>query len=123
MRWIYTALGVLFVALGGIGVVLPGIPTTPFLLLASYFLIRSSPPLYRRLVRSKTFGPILEGWNRHRAIGRRVKWVAIVGAGAAVCLSIAFGGLPWAARAGIAAAGAYGLYFVWRIPVLDDVSR
>lgn len=123
-RWLFVALGVVFVGLGAVGVVLPGVPTTPFLLVASYFLIRSSPSLHGRLMRSKTFGPILEDWNRHRAIRRRVKRIALACAAAAVCLSVIAGGLPWVARIAVVAAGAYGIYFVWRIPALpDDEAR
>ena len=117
-RWLFVSLGVIFVGLGGLGVILPGLPTTPFLLLASYFLIRSSPTLHGRLMRSRTFGPILAHWQEHRALSRPVKRVALVACSVMICLSIAFGGLPWPARLLVAAAGAYGIYFVSRIPVI-----
>ncbi len=122
-RWLFVALGVAFVGLAAVGVVLPGIPTTPFLLVASYFLIRSSPSLHARLMRSKTFGPVLDDWNRHRAIRRRVKRIALACSAAAILLSVIAGGLPWVARIAVVAAGAYGIYFVWRIPELPDAPR
>lgn len=117
-RWLFVALGVVFVALGAIGVVLPGIPTTPFLILASYFLIRSHPGLHSRLLRSKTFGPLLENWHTHRAVTRRVKIVALAGCSIMICLSVLFGGLAWPARLLVAAVGAYGIYFVSRLTVM-----
>ena len=110
----------MFVALGGIGVALPGIPTTPFLLLASYFLVRSHPSLHSRLLRSRTFGPLLKNWHVHRAVTRRVKFAALAGCSIMICLSIVFGGLAWPARLLVAAVGGYGIYFVSRLDVLPD---
>ena len=117
-RWLFVTLGVIFVALGAIGVVLPGIPTTPFLILASYFLVRSSPRLHRRLLASATFGPMLRDWEAHRAISARLKRLAIACCVVMIILSVAFGGLPWIARLLVAIAGAYGISFVWRLPTL-----
>ena len=119
-RWLFVVLGGIFVALGLIGVVLPGSPTTPFLLLASYFFVRSSPALHRKLLRSKMFGPTLRDWHTHRALKRRTKWVALLGCSLMIGLSLAFGGLPWIARIFVAAAGAYGIFFVAKLPVLHD---
>ena len=123
-RWSFIVLGCVFTGLGGIGVVLPGIPTTPFLLVASYFFIRSSPRLHAKLLSSKTFGPVLRDWQKHRGLNRRVKWIAMAGCTVAVALSVAFGGLPWPARIVVALAGAYGVWFVARLPeVPDEASR
>ncbi|MDE0262380.1 MAG: YbaN family protein [Bryobacterales bacterium] len=119
-RWLFLALGGFFVGLGSVGVVLPGIPTTPFLLLASYFFVRSSPALHRRLLRSKLFGPTLRDWQRHRGVKRRTKWISIGCCSLMIGLSIATGGLPWAGRVVIAAAGAYGMWFVARLPTVPN---
>ncbi|MEX2213817.1 MAG: YbaN family protein [Phycisphaeraceae bacterium] len=51
--------GVLFVALGALGVILPGLPTTPFLLLATWCFARSFPALERRLLRNRFFAPYM----------------------------------------------------------------
>lgn len=119
-RWLFVALGGVFVALGLVGAVLPGIPTTPFLLLASYFFVRSSPALHQRLLRSKLFGPTLRDWQRHRGVKRRTKWVSIACCSLMIGLSIATGGLPWVGRVVIAAAGAYGMWFVARLPTVPN---
>ena len=119
-RWLFVGLGCFFTALAGIGVVLPGIPTTPFLLVASYFFIRSSPRLHERLLASKRFGPILRDWHKHRGLKRRVKWIAMSGCTLAIALSVPFGGLPWPAKIIIVLAGAYGIWFVARLPVVPD---
>lgn len=66
-----------FFVLAMAGVVLPGLPTTPFLLLTSYFLLHSSPRLNDRLLKSKLFGPILVDWQVKGGVRRDVKAKAI----------------------------------------------
>ncbi|NOY40943.1 MAG: DUF454 domain-containing protein [Planctomycetes bacterium] len=60
-----------------VGIVLPGIPTTPFLLLTSYFLLRSSQQLHDRLLASRIFGDLLSNWQHHRSIRRSTRTKAI----------------------------------------------
>ena len=119
-RWLYLLLAGVFFALACLGIPLPGLPTTPFLLLTSYFLVRSSPALNRKLMQSKIFGPMLRDWQRRRALQPRVKAFSLVTCSAAILLSIFFGGLPPAGRALVAAAGAYGIWFVWRLPTIGN---
>lgn len=119
-RWLYVSLGCVFLGLASVGAFLPGLPTTPFLILASYFLIRSSPRLHRRMLQSKTFGPLLRDWERHRGLTRRVKYIAIAACTLTIGLSIWLGGLPWPAQVLVAAAGAYGIWFVARLPVVPE---
>lgn len=121
-RWLFVGLGGIFVALGLVGVVLPGIPTTPFLLVASYFFVRSSPALHQRLLRSKLFGPTLRDWQRHRGVKRKTKWISISCCSLMICFSIATGGLPWWARIVVALAGAYGMWFVARLPTVPNAE-
>ena len=122
-RWLFVALGGVFVALGVVGVVLPGIPTTPFLLLASYFFVRSSPALHQRLLGSKLFGPTLRDWQRHKGVKRRTKWISITCCSLMIGLSIGTGGLPWVGRVVIAAAGVYGMWFVARLPTVPNKDK
>src|SRR5690606_24498656 len=74
---LYVALGLVCVVLGALGAILPLLPTTPFLLLASFFFVRSSPSLHAWLLRNRIFGPFLRDWNEHRGVRRPVKIVAI----------------------------------------------
>lgn len=73
MRFLWAALGLIFVALAIIGVVLPLLPTVPFLLLAAFFFARSSSRLHSWLLSHKTFGPFIEDWARSGAIRPRAK--------------------------------------------------
>ena len=73
----YLVLGYSCVVMGGLGVVLPLLPTTPFLLLAVWCFARSHPDLARRLEAHPRFGPTLVAWREHRIIPRRAKIAAV----------------------------------------------
>ena len=79
MRHLYLALGFVFVALAVAGVVLPVLPTTPFLIVAAGCFARSSPRLERRLLAHPRFGPALLAWRERRAIPRKAKFLALLG--------------------------------------------
>lgn len=83
-RPFWIAAGLSSVALGAAGALLPLLPTTPFLILAAYCLARGSPRLHRRLVEHPRFGPALADWQRHGAISRRARRIAL----ATLCLAI-----------------------------------
>lgn len=68
-----------------LGVVLPLVPTTPFLLVAAWSATRHSPELERRLLAHPRFGPHLSAWRAERALTRRTKWLAV----AALVVSLA----------------------------------
>ena len=73
----YKPLGFLFLTLGILGVALPVLPSTPFILLAAWFFARSSERWHRRLLDSELFGPMIRNWEQNRCISRRTKVVAI----------------------------------------------
>ncbi|PXA74725.1 MULTISPECIES: YbaN family protein [Vibrio] len=87
--------GGLSVALGLLGVVLPLLPTTPFLLLASACFARSSPRFHSWLHRHATLGPILLNWQQNRAVSKRVKWRGALCMVASFALSISIVPLMW----------------------------
>ena len=87
-KFLYLSLAGACRILGAAGAVLPGLPTTPFLLLTSYFLVRSSPRLNEVLLRSKFFGPILTDWQQQGAVRSHVKAQAITVVVTAVGVSI-----------------------------------
>ena len=77
-RTVYKPLGLFFLALAILGVVLPVLPTTPFLILAAWFFARSSEKWHRRLLDNELFGPLLRNWEQQRCITLRIKIVALV---------------------------------------------
>ncbi len=62
------AVGVLSLALGLLGVVLPGLPTTPFVLLAAACFAKASPRLHRWLTRHRFLGPMVRDWEAHHSL-------------------------------------------------------
>ncbi|MCP5046819.1 MAG: DUF454 domain-containing protein [bacterium] len=70
--------GSICVGLGFIGIFLPLLPTTPFLLLASACYVRSSPRLYHKLLNNKLFGPYIKSYQEHRAIPLHAKVAALI---------------------------------------------
>jgi len=77
LRVLWVGLGCLFVGLGAIGAVVPGMPTTVFLVLAAACFIRSSQKLYDWLISNKTFGPYLKDYREGKGIPRRAKVLAL----------------------------------------------
>jgi uncharacterized membrane protein YbaN (DUF454 family) len=77
VRWIYMLAGLFMTALGIVGVFLPLLPTTPFLLVAFWCFSRSSPRLEQWLLNHRTLGPPLTNWRREGAISARAKTMAV----------------------------------------------
>ena len=76
-RTLWLCLGLAATGLGLIGVVLPLVPTTVFLILAAYAFARSSPRLHTWLVEHPRFGASIVNWQQHRSISRNAKWAAV----------------------------------------------
>lgn len=95
-RWLWLALGFLFVALGFIGALLPLMPTTIFLILAAACFARSSPRLEAWLLDHPRFGPTLRAWREDGAIGPRAKLMACAG------MAIGYAIFWWGARPSLA---------------------
>lgn len=94
MRGLWLGLGGLFLGLGLLGVALPVLPTTPFLLLAAACFARSSPRLHRWLLAHPVFGPPILNWEENGAISRRAKRLAVGSMAAVVAVSVVMG-LSW----------------------------
>lgn len=81
--------GLCALVLGLVGLVLPLLPTTPFMLLAAACFAKSSPRLHDWLVGHRLFGPAIRDWREHRAIAPRAKRMAVLAMAAAFVLSLA----------------------------------
>jgi len=89
-RWLLAGAGVLAVALGGIGVFVPGLPTTIFLILASYCFARSCPWLEERLLRVPLFAPYMRFIDEGRPMSARARAISITATWTSVLLSLAW---------------------------------
>ncbi|MGX9781697.1 TonB family protein [Janthinobacterium lividum] len=114
-RWAWTAAGMLMVALGVIGAMLPVMPTTIFLILALACFSRASPRLEHWLLHHPRFGAPLRQWREHRAVSRRGKAMACLGMAigfVAMCL----GHPPWWVIAMVGAVEIAVLIYLLRRP-------
>ena len=75
---ILISLGWLCVGLGFIGIFVPGIPTTIFLIIALWAFTKSSKKLRNWLLNHKRFGPILNNWQQYKVVPRRAKILMVV---------------------------------------------
>ena len=95
MRYVWAVLGLICVGLGVIGIVLPILPTVPFMLLAAFFFARSSERLHTWLITHPTFGPPIIDWQERGAINPRVKRIATVSIAVVYGISLALGLKLW----------------------------
>lgn len=115
-RFIYLLLAAVFFVLGAAGVILPGLPTTPFLLLTSFFLLRASPKLNERLLQSRMFGPILTDWQKRGGVRRDVKLKAITVVVIAIALMLWLSPLTQTLKLVVCGVATIGLIVVLRLP-------
>lgn len=119
VRAFFLVLGTLFVGLGIAGVVLPVLPTTPFLLVAAACYARGSARFYSWLLNHRVFGPTIVEWRRHRSIPWRTKLVAIAMMATTLGISVAFF-VPGAwLKVALAALGVLLAAWMYRIPSRD----
>ena len=74
---LYKPLGFLFLFIAFVGLLLPVLPTTPFLILSAWFFARSSEKWHQWLLTSEVFGPMLNNWEENRCVSLRTKIAAI----------------------------------------------
>jgi uncharacterized membrane protein YbaN (DUF454 family) len=116
IRSLYLTAGFVALILGVAGIVLPVLPTTPFVLLAAACFARSSRHFHDKLLANRITGPIIREWMEHRSIPRKVKrWVYLLlvlslGSSALMMPSLWHKGM-------LVLLGIILIAFVWRIPV------
>jgi uncharacterized membrane protein YbaN (DUF454 family) len=77
-RFIWLSVGLGALAIGAVGLVLPLLPTTPFLLVAAFAFTRSSERMNSWLREHQVFGPLITNWHRDGSIDQKAKRVAII---------------------------------------------
>jgi hypothetical protein len=110
-------------AMSIIGLLVPGIPTVPFVLATSYFLARSSPALHERFRRSRVFGTMVRDWEQYGGLqlGTKLKLVAVTFVIIGVTIAIAGASPPILIVMGVVTA--VSMYIVVRIPTISESSR
>lgn len=119
LRWLLIVAGMIALAMGLLGVVLPGLPTTPFILLAGGCFVRASPALHGWLLESRWAGPMLRDWSEHRSLPKRTKRIALA------TMAISISASVWILQDNrhlqiiVLVAALIGAWVVWRIPTRD----
>lgn len=119
VRALYVAAGFVFFAIGLLGVVLPVLPATPFMLLAAACFARGSERFYKWLLANKTFGPLIREWREHRSIPYRTKVIAIVLMSATLAASIVFFVKSPYLQLALTALGVLLAGWLWMVPSRD----
>lgn len=88
LRVIYTALGLLFLVLGFVGVGVLGIPTFDFVLLAAFFFAMGNERLHDWILNHRLFGPMIRDYRAGRGFTRRMKIIGVVAVTASFALTI-----------------------------------
>jgi uncharacterized membrane protein YbaN (DUF454 family) len=122
VAWLWFAAGLLAVVLGGIGVLVPGLPTTVFFIVAAACFARSNPRFERWILDLPRIGPLVRDHRAGLGMPRRAKALAVsmivVAAGTSALLAIDNG----AVRAIVVALGLVGVtYILFRVPTRERV--
>jgi len=114
-RWLLLAFAAMCLVMAVIGVIVPGMPTTVFILMAAWAAARSSPRLHAWLMNHRLFGPMLHNWHNGRTVSRRAKWSAAAGMAFCAMVILLTAHRAWVAGAGIGCM-AVVLTWLWRRP-------
>jgi len=123
-RAVWLVGGLLAVAVGAIGIVVPGLPTTVCFIVAAWCFSHSSERLERWVLDLPRIGPMVRDHRAGLGMPRRAKVIAVSMIVVAVGLSVTFGIDSWPIRVVVLALGAVGvLYIAVRVPTRERVLR
>lgn len=94
-RMFWFTIGSLALAMGVLGIVLPLLPTTPLVLLATFAFAKSTPSIEAWLRHHSVFGPIIRDWQRNGAIAHQYKVLAVGTMLAVLMMSYIFAVAPF----------------------------
>lgn len=115
VRYLLMAFAGLCVALGVIGIFVPGLPTTVFILMAGWAAARSSPRFLGWLESHRLFGPMLRNWRETRSVSRKAKWCAATTMTISAVILFMLQPFPWLAES-VTLFMAIVLVWLWRRP-------
>ena len=124
IRGIWIAVGLLLVGIGAVGIVVPGLPSTIFFILAAGAFSRSSAKLERWLLNLPAVGKMVGDYRAGLGMRRRAKIAAVSMIVIAVGISTGLAIKSWTPRTIVLAAGAVGVAYVsWRVPTREVLDR
>ena len=122
MKYLYMAAGGLCLALAFIGVLLPGLPTTPFVLLAAFLFSRSSKRVHQWILDNKIFGKMVRDWEAHGVIRIRAKIISSVAMTGLIGFSIFFTTMPNWIKGLMVLILASVMVFIWSRPSKPNIK-
>jgi uncharacterized membrane protein YbaN (DUF454 family) len=114
-RWAWWLLAYTSLGVGIVGIVVPGLPTVPFVLLSAFAAARGSERLHARLLAHRQFGPMIRDWQAHGAVSRRAKRLAVSMMAACAVIMVLTSPKWWMWATGIAIMTAVAIW-LWRRP-------
>lgn len=114
-RLAWLVLAYVSLALGVIGIFVPGLPTTPFVLLSAYAAARGSRRLHAWLLAHRQFGPMIRDWQASGAVSRRAKRAATAMMALSAVVMFLTAPKPWMAATGTAIMAVVAVW-LWRRP-------
>ena len=121
-RLVYLVAGLVFVGIGGIGIFVPGLPTTVFFIMAAWCFSRSSKRLEQWVLNLPGIGPMVKDYRSGLGMPRRAKVIAIGCIVVAVGLSAGLAITKLTVRLIVLAVGAIGVWYVGiRVPTRETV--
>lgn len=102
---LYRVLAISALGAGSVGLVMPVLPTTPFILVALWATARGAPEWHDRIRTHPRFGPTVDAWQTQRAVPTRAKWLACT------CMTASWIGL-WLGDAHVVVIGALAVLFI-----------
>lgn len=121
-KYLLLSFGLLFIALGIIGAVLPILPTTPFLILALACFSKSSPRFHQMLLNNRWFGASLQQWEESRTINSSSKTKAMILIVFTFAISITVLHDRLYLQLGLITMGIILLFFIWRLKEVEVAS-
>ena len=118
LRYLFVTFGTIFLGLGVIGVFVPVLPTTPFLLLSAACYVRSSSRLYSWLINHKLFGKFVRDFRESRSISLRNKIISLLSMTLMIALSICIFAEAFYVKLILLICGAVGFIVILSIPTL-----
>ena len=94
-KWAWWLLAYASLGTGIVGIFVPGLPTTVFVLISAYAASRGSERLRRRLLEDPRFGASIRDWEAHGAVSRRGKWMATLTMAVCALVLLLFVHKPW----------------------------
>ncbi|MBT6149457.1 MAG: YbaN family protein [Gemmatimonadetes bacterium] len=120
MRILLLIAGTLALLLALLGIFLPLLPTTPFLLLAAWCYARSSARFHQLLLTNRWFGPYLRNYQQGRGMPARARWITLIMLWSAILLAAAFVAPLWWSRLLLIAIATGVTIYLRRLPTLQE---